>query len=198
MRLNVYIDGFNLYYGCLQGTPHRWLDLEALCRRLFPTDTINRIRHFTALVSSRAGGPQKPQRQQVYLRALGTLPLVSIHLGHFLTSTVRMAVASAPAMGPRTIEVIRTEERGSDVNPATYLLLDAFRGDFKAAAVISNDSDVEPHQPKDLPRQTSKLTSPAPSGPRSRARGRASSSDECRSPAGGEDRPTGSEERTAR
>jgi hypothetical protein len=27
---NVYIDGFNLYYGCLKGTPHKWLDLDAL------------------------------------------------------------------------------------------------------------------------------------------------------------------------
>jgi len=23
MKTNVYIDGFNLYYGCLKGTPHR-------------------------------------------------------------------------------------------------------------------------------------------------------------------------------
>ena len=27
---NVYVDGFNLYYGCLKGTPHKWLDLDAL------------------------------------------------------------------------------------------------------------------------------------------------------------------------
>ena len=29
----VYIDGFNLYYGAVKGTRHKWLDLEALCRR---------------------------------------------------------------------------------------------------------------------------------------------------------------------
>jgi NYN domain len=38
--------------------------------------------------------------------------------------------------------VIKTEEKGSDVNLATYLLLDAFKRDCKAAVVISNDSDL--------------------------------------------------------
>jgi hypothetical protein len=30
MRTNVYVDAFNLYYGCLKGTPYRLLDLAAL------------------------------------------------------------------------------------------------------------------------------------------------------------------------
>jgi hypothetical protein len=34
------------------------------------------------------------------------------------------------------------EEKGSDVNLASLLLADAFRGDFEAAAVITNDSDL--------------------------------------------------------
>jgi hypothetical protein len=82
VRLNVYVDAFNLYYGCLRTSPYKWLDLLALSQRLFPGDEIHRIRYFTALVSARADDPRKPQRQQVYLRALGTLPCVSIHFGH--------------------------------------------------------------------------------------------------------------------
>jgi hypothetical protein len=104
-------------------------------------------RHRTPLAGTqtgaRPGDSRKPQRQQAYLRALGTLPLVSIHLGHFLTSKVRMALANPTAKGPRTIEVIKTEEKGSDVNLATYLLLDGFRRDYEVAAVISNDSDLK-------------------------------------------------------
>ena len=38
--------------------------------------------------------------------------------------------------------VIKTEEKGSDVNLASHLLLDAFRKDCEAALVISNDSDL--------------------------------------------------------
>jgi hypothetical protein len=39
--------------------------------------------------------------------------------------------------------VIRTEEKGSDVNLASYLLLDGFRSDCEATVVISNDSDLK-------------------------------------------------------
>jgi hypothetical protein len=71
MRTNVYVDAFNLYYGCLKGTPYRRLDLAALCRRLQPNDEINRIRYFTALVSARADDPQEAQRQLTYLAPCG-------------------------------------------------------------------------------------------------------------------------------
>lgn len=40
------------------------------------------------------------------------------------------------------VEVIKTEEKGSDVNLATYLLIDAFRSDSDMAVVVSNDSDL--------------------------------------------------------
>jgi hypothetical protein len=41
------------------------------------------------------------------------------------------------------VEVIKTEEKGSDVNLATYLLLDAFRQHCETAVVVSNDSDLK-------------------------------------------------------
>lgn len=44
--------------------------------------------------------------------------------------------------GPKTAEVLRTEEKGSDVNLASHLLLDAFLNDCEVAVVISNDSDL--------------------------------------------------------
>jgi len=34
------------------------------------------------------------------------------------------------------------EEKGSDVNLASMLLMDGFRGDYEAAVVLSNDSDL--------------------------------------------------------
>lgn len=53
----------------------------------------------------RPGDPQGSVRQETYLRALATLPNVNLHLGHFLTSTVRMPLAAPPVAGPRTVEV---------------------------------------------------------------------------------------------
>jgi uncharacterized LabA/DUF88 family protein len=141
-RTNVYIDGFNLYYGALKGSPYKWLDLEALCRHLLPKDSIHRIRYFTAKVSARPGDPQLPVRQQTYLRALATLPTVSVHLGVFYVNTARARLAHPPATGPKTAEIIKTEEKGSDVALATYLMLDACRGDCDTAVLITNDSDL--------------------------------------------------------
>ena len=71
---NVYIDGFNLYYGALKGTPYKWLDLDALCRRLLPKHELGRIRYFTAIVAARPHDLSGPDRQRVYLRALATMP----------------------------------------------------------------------------------------------------------------------------
>jgi uncharacterized LabA/DUF88 family protein len=107
-----------------------------------PKDEIKRIRYFTATVSARPDNPHAPQRQQVYLRALGTTPGLSIHYGHYLSHVTRMPLAR-PRRGARTVEVIKTEEKGSDVNLATYLLLDAFKREADAAVVISNDSDLK-------------------------------------------------------
>ncbi|MER7251082.1 NYN domain-containing protein [Kribbella sp. NPDC000426] len=121
MRINVYIDGFNLYFGSLKGRPYKWLDLERMCGLLLPRFELGRIRYFTALVKERPDNEQAPVRQQAYLRALGTLPAVEVHLGSFLTKPTRMALANPPLSGPRTVEVIKTEEKGSDVNLATYL-----------------------------------------------------------------------------
>jgi NYN domain len=171
MRTNVYIDGFNLFYGCLKGSPYKWLDIEALCRRLLPKDQINRIRYFTALVTARPGDPQQPVRQETYLRALASLPLVSVHLGEFYVNRVRMPLVNPPTTGPTTVEVIKTEEKGSDVALATYLMFDACQGDCEASVVITNDSDLrEPLRlVKDELGLTTGIINPHPAYRRSRA-----------------------------
>ncbi len=34
LRTRVYVDGYNLYYGCLKNTADKWLDLRALVERV--------------------------------------------------------------------------------------------------------------------------------------------------------------------
>jgi len=56
-----------------------------------------------------------------------------------------MALANPVPGLPRVVDVIKTEEKGSDVNIATHMLIDAFRNANQAAILVSNDSDlVEP------------------------------------------------------
>jgi len=93
MLTNIYVYGFNLYYGALKGTPYRWLDPNKLCSLLLPRHTINRIKYFTARVRARRDDPGQPARQEIYFRALRTLPNVEIIFGHFLTNIVSMSLA---------------------------------------------------------------------------------------------------------
>ena len=48
-----------------------------------------------------------------------------------------------PRRGARTVEVMKTEEKGSDINLATFLLLDAFNSECQTAVAVSNDSDLK-------------------------------------------------------
>ncbi len=143
MIIRVYIDGFNLYYGSLKNTQHKWLDVMKMCAYLFPQDTVSYIKYFTAPIKVRLNDPDvdKPNRQQMYLRALRTIPNLEIIEGNFLTHMVTMK----NALGPGFSTVVKTEEKGTDVNIASHLIHDAHNGVFELAIVISNDSDlVEP------------------------------------------------------
>lgn len=142
MLTNIYVDGFNLYYGALKGTPYRWLDLNRLCSLLLPRFTINRIKYFTARVRARSDDPGQPGRQEIYFRALRTLPNVEIIFGHFLTNVVSMPLAGCEPGNQKYVSVIKTEEKGSDVKLATHLLYDGFKGNFQPAVLITNDSDL--------------------------------------------------------
>ncbi len=139
MKTNVYIDGFNFYYGCIKNTPYRWLNPATMCRLLLPQDAIHQIKYFTALVTPRPNDPNKLLRQQTFLRALRTIQNLKIVLGSFLSNEVTMPLAS-PNRG--SAKVIKTEEKGSDVNLATHLLVDGFDHDYELAVVVSNDSDL--------------------------------------------------------
>ena len=60
--------------------------------------------------------PGAPERQAAYLRALRTLPGVSVHFGHFLATRPTMPRAD----GPGRVRVVKYEEKGTDVNLATH------------------------------------------------------------------------------
>ena len=142
MRTSIYIDGFNFYYAAVKGTPYKWLDFGATFRMLLrPPHRIDCIKYYTARVTGHRD-PQQPLRQQVFWRALAaTTPELQIIEGSFLTHEVRRPLAQ-PGAGPRTVAVLDTEEKGSDVNLAVHLLNDAWLDAFDCAVIVSNDSDL--------------------------------------------------------
>jgi len=138
----IYVDGFNLYYGAVKDTPFKWLNLRRMCELLLPEYSIGKVKYFTARVSARADDPNKPTRQQIYLRALRTLPDLEIVYGTFLSHEVSLPLAMAVPGGPKFARVIRTEEKGSDVNIAAHLINDGYKRAYDVAVLVTNDSDL--------------------------------------------------------
>ena len=141
MITNLYIDGFNLYYRALKDTPFRWLDLWRLAETLFPQDAIHRVCYFTARLDARPGNLTQPQRQQAYLRALAAMPGFDAYYGVFRSGVKRRPLAEPTPGLPTHVLVRDSEEKGSDVNLATRLLVDGFNGEYEQAVVVSNDAD---------------------------------------------------------
>jgi len=142
MRTIIYIDGFNFYYRAIKNTKFKWLDFKSLFSKLLSSQNkIIEIKYFTALVSGKIH-PQKPVKQQTYLRALENyIPEIKIFYGHFLSHEVSAPLAN-PTEKQKTVKIIKTEEKGSDVNLAVHLINDAWLDKFDCCVIVSNDSDL--------------------------------------------------------
>ena len=147
-KIIAYVDGFNTYYGLFKGKNDRpplfppkfkWLNWVAVIQKLFPDDELIRVRYFTARVLPTRSDPRQPERQNLYFDALGSIATVRITLGNFKLRRDELPLWE----GGEIVSVARMEEKGSDVNLASFLLLDAFKGQFEKAVIVSNDSDLE-------------------------------------------------------
>jgi hypothetical protein len=178
MKVGVYVDGYNLYYGgrdqCGRGTPGwRWLDVRGLVeevvgqQRTWPGASIEQAVYCTARIDAKTN-PSGQADQDVYLKALLAAGAVDhIEFGNYVsnlkyaalavrdTATKRVTTAtpkwpimvqdSAGQAQPDArfmVSYLHQEEKGSDVNVASHLLLDVLTGAVDAAVVISNDSDL--------------------------------------------------------
>lgn len=77
MKTNIYIDGYNLFFGCLKHSDDKWLDLYALfakkiIKQQTPQAQVTTLYFFTADVKSKVAtqGQQAQQAQHTYHRAL--------------------------------------------------------------------------------------------------------------------------------
>jgi hypothetical protein len=143
-RTIVYVDGFNLYYGCLKKSAYKWLNLKALFQSLLnESHNLIKIKYFTAPISAREDNNDSRLRQKYYLQALEAyIPEIEIFYGHYLTHKVKAKVADPKPKQPPFVTVYKTEEKGSDVNLAVHLLNDAWLNHYDCAVLVSNDSDL--------------------------------------------------------
>lgn len=132
------IDGFNFSYGVIQGTGHKWLDLEKYFLRLRQDDLIQHIHYFTSPVT----GVTERANQQAYLNALNTLTSVTVTRGNHKRKTGRCLVRACTYAGER--EFTALEEKRTDVQIALQMLEDAYENRAERFVLVSGDSDLVP------------------------------------------------------
>jgi len=135
-RVNVYIDGFNLYHSTLQHTHPdcRWLNLRRLSDRLINPDTeeVNEVFYFSALTT---WIPERAKKHLLYIHALRTVGVKDI-LGKFSLRERKCPLCSKHYQAH--------EEKKTDINIAINLLADAIADKYDTALILSGDSDLAP------------------------------------------------------
>ncbi len=155
-RTAVYIDGYNLYYGRLRHTAHKWLDVVALFEGILriqdPIATLDAVKLFTAPALARfaAHGHESMKAQQSYHRALAALypDKFSLTYGSHTFeadgTTLPVYLPGQPFDRGLKCRVWKLEEKKTDVNLAIAIYRDVVKRRFDQIIVCSNDSDVEP------------------------------------------------------
>jgi len=152
LRTIAYIDGFNLYFGCLTRARHcKWLDLQKLALRLIkehdPNSNIVRVKYFTAPIKAGLSphGEASCIAQQDYLLALKShCKLLEIIEGEFYIVPGKYHTNQKPVNFNERVDVLRPEEKQTDVNIALHMLCDATDGLCDQQVLFSNDSDCAP------------------------------------------------------
>lgn len=134
-RVVVYIDGFNLYFGMKDAGFNRckWLNVEKLVRSyLTANQELIEIKYFTSRITN---NPQKQKRQSTYLEAIETTE-VKIIYGLYKAKNIECENCG------HNWNI--SNEKMTDVNIATHIIIDAFHDKYDTAILISGDSDLVP------------------------------------------------------
>lgn len=152
-RAIIYVDGYNLYYSRLRGTPYKWLDLVQLFRDCIlkpqvPDAELVGLKFFTAPAMAKfaSHGHDSMVSQNEYHRALRARhkDLIEIISGyHTHQESPLMRFAEPPDKNDR-VSVWLIEEKQTDVNLALSIYRDVAKDRANLVVACSNDSDLEP------------------------------------------------------
>lgn len=132
-RVNVYIDGFNLYHAIdeLQDESLKWVDLYALSQKIIRDyQTLSQVKYFSAYATWRPDSYKRHRDYVSVLEARGVTPI----MGRFKEKRLVCKVCKT--------EYITHEEKETDVNIGAHLIADAMQDKFDTAIIISADTDL--------------------------------------------------------
>ena len=157
IRTHVFIDGYNLYYGRLRGTPYKWLDLVALMQNIVRIQdgsyVVQHTHYFTAPAKEAFAthGKDSVIAQQSYHRALqAQYPpsqfrmTLGDHTFDKSGALMPVYVQGVKCDKANRVRVWKLEEKQTDVNLALAMYRECCKGTCDQVVVCSNDSDVEP------------------------------------------------------
>ncbi len=124
-RASIYIDGSNLYFS-IKKTFNCKIDLEKFFKKLIENNELVKINYYIAPVEQ-FSSPEMYAQQQSFLEKIKKIDKLNIILGRL----------EKRKKDGKTYYV----EKASDVNLALDLALDAQKGEYDRALLVSNDGD---------------------------------------------------------
>lgn len=153
MKTIIYIDGHNLFYGCLKHTKDKWLDIHKLFFEQIlipqtPQTKLVSIKYFTADIKAKVAsrGQVSWVAQQTYLRALQTIypQKICIIKGYYSLEKAKLLAYRQPLNKEQRLDIWKLEEKQTDVNIALEAYRDASKGKAEQLVFVTNDSDIAP------------------------------------------------------
>lgn len=159
MRTAFFVDGYNVFYGLLAGTPYKWLNLKGLLGHVAyiesPHSSLISVDYFTSSVKPELAtrGRVSKEAQDTYVRALKTTN-VAVHYGRH-----KLEPAKAPRFIDRKtaasrqdkIDIWKLEEKETDVHIAISMYRAAARQaqlhsdeQIEQLVLVSSDTDMTP------------------------------------------------------
>ncbi|MBN3865473.1 NYN domain-containing protein [Pseudomonas frederiksbergensis] len=159
MRTAFFVDGYNVFYGLLAGTPYKWLNLKGLLGHVAyienPHSSLISVDDFTSSVKPELAtrGRVSKEAQDTYVRALKATN-VAVHYGRH-----KLEPAKAPRFIDRKtaasrqdkIDIWKLEEKETDVHIAISMYRTAarqaklhFHEQIEQLVLVSSDTDMTP------------------------------------------------------
>uniref|UniRef100_A6VRY7 NYN domain-containing protein n=1 Tax=Marinomonas sp. (strain MWYL1) TaxID=400668 RepID=A6VRY7_MARMS len=162
MKTRVYIDGYNFYFGCLKGTPYKWLDPVSLIETLLirsgaPESVLDElaVKFFTAEISERAASDSNSLNDQrayhlaLYNHSQDRLQTIK---GNYSIDKTKFPKVELDERGKEKepkfserVKIWKMEEKQSDVNVALEAVYDAVTDlTLEHIVFVTNDTDIIP------------------------------------------------------
>ncbi|MCG6575147.1 NYN domain-containing protein [Pseudomonas sp. AF32] len=159
MRTAFFVDGYNVFYGLLAGTPYKWLNLTQLLTHIArvenPKSSLVSVDYFTSSVKPELAtrGVASKEAQDAYVRALKANK-VNVHYGrHQLerANAPRFVSRKVGASRQDTVPIWKLEEKETDVHIAISMYRTASRQEARSReerieqlVLVSGDTDMAP------------------------------------------------------